>query len=319
MSNSDSNSALGKTADGVSVPSHMIAGLEDRSSGPDMPAPGFGTYFAKPPSKRKNERGEYDITTPKNLLDWHENYVAVLSTGENRHPEEEQIIDHYARQLIAKKAGTYNPLEDAPVVLYDILPTIFVVVNKVFSFHEITIGGGDKVIKDYVQKLIQAGIDVDILPVQCGKVMVLPLHRNVPAQHRDPLFNAQMQTFYKRHDKGAADMMERIVKAREEGEKKMEEQRKREKEQREQLKIAGSSDASATAEPAPLEEDDGDNDETTPKLSEAQSWADMVDEEGFEEEKTTTTTNGEWKTVAKPNRKGKGTKARRIAGGRRIN
>ncbi len=224
-----------------------------------MPTPGED-YFAKPPTKRRNAQGQFDITTPPGLLDKDTNYVAVLTTGENRHPDEDAIIEHYARQLAAKREGTYNPLEDAPVILRDLLPTLFLVVNKVFHKDEVTVGG-NTVIKEYVDKL-KRHIDFDIIPVMCGKPIVLPLHPNVPVEHRDPIFNAQMQSFYKQHDKGAKDMLDRIIRAREESEKKMEEQRAKEKAAREAQKSSSSSTT------APNNEEDEEFDESKPEAPE---------------------------------------------------
>lgn len=203
-------------------------------AGADVPRyqPGSGNYFPKPPTKRRDKLGKYDIRTPKALIDKEENYVAVLTTGENRHPNEDEIIEHYARQQVAKKADTYNPLEDPPVVLRDLLPTLFVVVNKVFTQHEIVVGGEQRII-DYIEKL-KEHVDLDLIPVMCGEVQVLPLHPLTPVKHRDPIYNAQMEGFYKQHDKSAKELIDRVVAAQEESNAKMEEQKKKEKEQAEQ-------------------------------------------------------------------------------------
>jgi len=188
--------------------------------------PGQGDYMPKGAVKRKDEYGRFDITTPKHLIDYDDNYIAVLSTGENRHPNEDEMIEHYARQLAGKKNGTYDPMEDTPVYIRDLLPTVWVVVNKVFTKHEVTMGG-DAVIKKYVKSL-QQHIDFDIVPALCGKVVVLPLHPLLPKEHRDPVFNQHMQSFYKQHDEGAQDILNRMVKAREESTKQKVEQFERE-------------------------------------------------------------------------------------------
>jgi len=188
--------------------------------------PGQGDYIPKGAVKRKDQYGKYDITTPKHLIDYDDNYIAVLTTGENRHPDEEAVIEHYARQLAGKKDGTYDPMEDSPVFLRDLLPTVWVVVNKVFTKHEVTLGG-DEAIKKYVKSL-QQHIDFDIVPALCGKVVILPLHPLLPKEHRDPVFNQHMQSFYRQHDQGAQEILERMVKAREESTKKKVEQFERE-------------------------------------------------------------------------------------------
>lgn len=188
--------------------------------------PNQGDYFPKEAVKRRDQYGKFDITTPKHLIDTDEHYVAILTTGENRHPDEDAIIQHYARQQAAKLNGTYDPMEDDPVYLRDLLPTVWVVVNKIFAKHEVLIGG-DEAIKNYVKSL-QKHIDFDIVPVLCGKVAVLPLHPLLPKIHRDPVFNQHMETYYKNHDKGAKDILDRMIKGREESEKRKAEQAERE-------------------------------------------------------------------------------------------
>lgn len=188
--------------------------------------PNQGDYFPKQAVKRKDQYGRYDITTPKHLIDYDDNYIAILTTGENRHPDEDAIVEHYARQLAGKKDGTYDPMEDDPVYIRDLLPTVWVVVNKIFTKHEVTLGG-EECIRKYVKSL-QEHIDFDIVPALCGKVVILPLHPLLPKVHRDPVFNQHMQSFYKQHDKGAQDILERMVKAREESTKKRVEQLEKE-------------------------------------------------------------------------------------------
>lgn len=182
--------------------------------------PGMGNYVSKPPAKRKDQYGKYDVKTPKHLLNLEDNYVTVLTTGENRHPDEMKIIEHYARQKAAQLAGTYNSLEDPPVVLRDLLPNMFVVVNRTFTRHEITLGGLD-VIKQYVKSLSQS-VDFDIVPHQCGEVLVLPLHQNVPMQYRDPVMNAQMQANYKRSDDDRQRILTQIVEQQKKGRQQLE-------------------------------------------------------------------------------------------------
>jgi len=188
--------------------------------------PNSGDYFPAPAVKRKDQYGQYDISTPKHLLDTDDNYLAILTTAENRHPQEDQIVEHYARQRAAKLAGTYDPLEDSPIILRDLLPTVMLVVNKVFNKHEVTIGG-EKCVEDYVRAM-QKHIDFDLVPVLCGKPIVLPLHPLLPKKHRDKVLNAHMETFYKNHDKGMDEIMERMNKAREESNKRKKEQLERE-------------------------------------------------------------------------------------------
>lgn len=87
--------------------------------------------------------------------------------------------------------------------------------------------GGEAAIQKYVKSL-QEHIDFDIVPALCGKVVILPLHPMLPKMHRDPVFNQHMQSFYKNHDKGAQDILERMVKAREDSEKRTVEQLEKE-------------------------------------------------------------------------------------------
>lgn len=221
--------------------------------------PGTGMYTPQPATKRKNKFGKYDITTPSSLMDREQNYVAVLTAGENRHPNEDEILEHFARQFAAKKEGTYDPLEDPPVVLRDLLPTVFVVVNKVFSQHEIVIGGEAR-IKDYVEKL-KDHIDFDIIPVMCGQPQILPLHPLVPVKHRDPIFNAQMEGFYKQHDKSAKEILERVIAAQEESKKKIEEQERKNKEKEEAAAKATAIEPAKPAEPAATAVDEEDDEE----------------------------------------------------------
>ncbi len=204
--------------------------------------PNSGDYFPAPAVKRKDKYGKYDITTPKHLIDHDENYLAILTTAENRHPQEHEIITHYARQRAAIAAGTFDPMEDSPVLLRDLLPTVLVVVNKVFNKHELVVGGQD-VVEKYVRSM-QEYIDFDLAPVICGQPAVLPLHPQVPKKHRDPVYDAHMNTYYKGHDKGADDIMKRMQEARDESNRRKKEQLEREKVEHE-AKVAARAAAKA--------------------------------------------------------------------------
>jgi hypothetical protein len=183
---------------------------------------GQGTIFNKPPIKRKNKLGEYDVMTPEKLMTRNQiNGVAVITTAENRHPEEQQLIEHYARQQAAKLAGTYNPLEDPPVFLEDLLPRCVFVVNKVFTEQEILLGG-QAAIDKYIEELKEF-IDLDIISLPMGKPLIAPLHPKIPREHRDKIYNAQMQSYYKNLDGGAEDLMKRVVAAQAEAKAKREE------------------------------------------------------------------------------------------------
>jgi hypothetical protein len=240
-----SNSASGAPAT-IPVPADIAAQMgfnQGENASATGPAPGFGEYFSKPPIKRKDKLGRYDVTTPKHLIDTNDNYAAVISTIENRHPDEQLLIEHYAKQLVAQKEGTYDPLEDPPVILRDLLPTLGVVVNKVFTKDEVIAGGGDVVIKQYVQKL-KDYVDIDIIPVLCGRPIILPYSFKLPAEHRDPLYNAQMQTFYKRNEQSAAELVERIENARADAKKRNAEMEAK------QAEAAAAAKAAAEAEEA---------------------------------------------------------------------
>jgi hypothetical protein len=175
--------------------------------------PGTNVVMAKPPVKRRNRLGQYDIETPDHLLDTRENFTTVLTLVENRHPDEAKILEHYAEQYVLKREGKYNPLEDPPVMLDDLLPRIAIVVNKTFSEKQIILKG-EQVVKEYVDKL-KAFVDVDIISVPCGKPLIYPQHITAPREYRDKIFNAQMSTFYKKLDKGAEDLLKRVIESQE--------------------------------------------------------------------------------------------------------
>lgn len=177
--------------------------------------PGSGNYFPQPPGKRKDKYGKYDVTTPKALLDKEDNFVTVLTVAENRHPNEDEMIEQYARQRVGMKDGTWDPLEDPPIVMRDLLPTLAFVVNKTFTQQEVMAGGGEAVISAYVKELAKH-IDFDIVPVMCGQPCIFPVHPLTPMQHRDPIYNQQMQGFYKQHDKSARELLDRVNNAQKE-------------------------------------------------------------------------------------------------------
>lgn len=241
---------------------------------------GGGVYMPEPAAGRKNAYGKYDITTPKGMIDYDDNYVAVVTAGENRNPQENELIEHYARQLAGKINGTYDPIEDPPVVLRDLLPTVFVLINKVFTKHEVDIGGKE-VIQKYQEDLAAAGIDFDIIPITCGRqALLLPLHALTPKQHRDKFYDAQMQGWYKQHTAEAKALMNRVAAAQKEAaerEKKAKEEAAARAAEAKAQADAETQAAEATAKPStPLLEAD------TPKVDEAAGDA-GVDEEDDKE------------------------------------
>ena len=135
------------------------------------------------PVAKKTPKGRYDVSTPDGMLDRREHYVAVVSTLENRHPDEESILEHYAQQYVAKKGGTYNPIEDPPVDLSDLVPTVCVVINRIFREDEALSDGSSKV-KAYVEQLAKK-TDMDVVPVICGRPFHLPLHALCTFKYKD--------------------------------------------------------------------------------------------------------------------------------------
>lgn len=177
--------------------------------------------------KRPAEEGYLPEDDPDDL-DRHQ-HVAVLSWIENRHPNEDQIVRHYIKQQQAREEGTYNPIEDPPVVLSDLVPKLVVKVSRCFSRAEAEIGVVDR----YMKKL-HAKHDMNMVPLECGKLQVLPVSDMTRGTYRNAALQQQMNAFYDNHERSAEGIMRRLEQDKEEGQKALLEQQRKTRLEREQ-------------------------------------------------------------------------------------
>lgn len=182
---------------------HKPTPLEDRKD--IMPEPAI---------KHRLDQGKYDVETPEKLRSPHQSqYIAVIRSIENRHPDEDRILQHYYLQYVARKEGTYNPIDDPPVVLSDLLPTVCVVIDRVFSFDDVQ-GDGLSRLKKYV-KQIATHTDMDVIPVTMNKAFHLPLHPSTAFKYKHKLVDQIMHEWHESHQESASDILSRIERDRE--------------------------------------------------------------------------------------------------------
>jgi hypothetical protein len=157
--------------------------------------------------------GKYDIQTAEKLRAPHQSqYVAVIRTIENHHPDEDRILQHYFLQYVARKEGRYNPIDDPPVVMGDIIPTICVVIDRVFSFDEVQ-GDGLNRLKNYV-KSVATNSDMDVVPVTMNKAFHLPLHPGTAFKYKHKVIDQIMSEWHESHEESASDILSRIERDR---------------------------------------------------------------------------------------------------------
>lgn len=144
-------------------------------------------------------------------------HTAIISYVENRHPHEDQIVDHYVRQELARRDGTYDPLEDPPVDLRQIIPTIALKVTRTFTTEEATNNDG-KAVRDYCERLHRA-TDWNILPLECGKAQPLPVSDYIEGVYKNAALQQQMDAFYKQRKQANEGVLNRIASDAAEGEK----------------------------------------------------------------------------------------------------
>uniref|UniRef100_A0A6C0IUH1 Uncharacterized protein n=1 Tax=viral metagenome TaxID=1070528 RepID=A0A6C0IUH1_9ZZZZ len=169
--------------------------------------PGKPDFIAQPTQRHRLDKNKFDVRTPKDLCDPEEQFIVVLRSIENRVPDEDRLLQHYALQHMARKNGTYNPIEDPPVVLTTLLPTVCVVVDKVFTQHEAT--SDEKPVAKYVKKLA-ARTDFDVIPAYMNRPFSLPLPASTQFVYKDKMINQIMTEFYENQQESASEILDRI-------------------------------------------------------------------------------------------------------------
>lgn len=168
---------------------------------------GKGTFLSSTPFKHKMAKNKFDVQTPENMSNRDEHYIAVIRTIENRHPDEDRILQKYALQYVARREGTYNPIEDPPVTLSDIVPSTVVVIDKIFSRDDCA--GGNKEVEKYIKKMAQR-TDLDVIPVYMNKPFALPLSPTHTWQYKDHFINQIMGEFYESREESASEILDRV-------------------------------------------------------------------------------------------------------------
>lgn len=174
--------------------------------------PGKPDMISKPSYKHRLANNKFDVQTPRELCDREQHFVAVVRTIENRHPDEDRILQHYALQYIARQNGTYNPIDDPPVVLSDLVPTSMVIIDKIFSEDECR--AESKEVSKYVKKLA-ALTDLDVVPVIMNKPFHVPLHPLTTFKYKDAVVDQIMREFYAAQDESCISIMDRVEADRE--------------------------------------------------------------------------------------------------------
>lgn len=142
-------------------------------------------------------------------------YVAVVAYLENRHPDEDAILEHYSRQWTRKRNGTYDPIEDPPVVLSDLVPKIALSVTRTFSKTEVKSDGG-KSAQKWLQALHEA-TDMNIVPLTCGEAQPFPISDRVRGIYKSEALQSVMDKFYDNLEKSATQTFDAIAKTQQEG------------------------------------------------------------------------------------------------------
>jgi hypothetical protein len=170
--------------------------------GPDKPV--RKVEMNKPPVQNAKTalKAPTNFTSP-------DHYIAIVSYLETRHPDEDRIITHYAEQQIAKKAGTYNPHEDAPVLLGQLTPRLAIKVLRTFSVAEAQLDNGNA-IRAYVADFSKIS-DENVISLECGCSQPLPVDDTIRGTFKDDLMNQFMQSFYDRTEKNRKNMYERAT------------------------------------------------------------------------------------------------------------
>lgn len=172
-------------------------------------APGQRVDKLPAPPTGKLKGNKYDVATPPDMMAPHDQqYVCVFRTIENQHPDEDAILAHYYAQYVARREGTYNPIEDPPVVLSDIIPTIAVVLDRVFPKDEVE-GAGFQKLESYVKRMAHK-TDFDVVPARMGLPFHLPLSPEVTFKYKNKVIDQIMHEWYESHDESASDILARV-------------------------------------------------------------------------------------------------------------
>jgi hypothetical protein len=165
-------------------------------------------HMAELPPPRTVPDGKYETHTPAEFLRHDECAVATVEWIVNYHPQRDEVLEHRVQQLLAMRDGKYNPLEDPPVILDEIIPTVLVRAVRTFTLQQAQFKDGETV-KNFAKKLnVTAGWNV--LNVDCGAPMILPLSDLVRGEYADPALQQQMTAFYESRQKGVDDIRHRI-------------------------------------------------------------------------------------------------------------
>ena len=199
-SSSSSQSQSTETAPNVQEPPLKPFTSKDLPGNPDV----------LPDQLKKPLKGDkYDVETPVDLRAPHNSqYVAVVRTIENHHPDEDRILQHYYLQYVARREGTYDPIEDPPVVLSTIMPTACVIIDRVFSYDEIE-GDGLKRLEKYVQRMASR-TDFDVVPVKMGKPFHVPLPLETNFKYKHHVIDQIMSEWYESHQESASEILARV-------------------------------------------------------------------------------------------------------------
>lgn len=138
-------------------------------------------------------------------------WVAVLSYMENRHPEEDRVLAKYWRQWLAKKEGRYDPIEDPPVYLSEIVPKLVVKCSRTFSRDEYETEG---FVEKYVRSL-HARTDMTIVPVLCGRLQVFPVSDMARGKYHNEALEQTMRNFYDNQEKSASEIADKLEREQE--------------------------------------------------------------------------------------------------------
>lgn len=169
--------------------------------------PGKADYINMPQQKHRLGATKFDVRTPADMCDPDEQYILVFRTIENRVPDEDRILQHYALQYIARQNGTYNPIEDPPVTLTSLLPTVCIVPDRVFSKDEAT--SDLKPVQRYVKKLAYS-TDLDVIPHYMNKPCTLPIPDTAQVKYKDKIMDQFMTEFYESQQESASAILDRV-------------------------------------------------------------------------------------------------------------
>jgi hypothetical protein len=176
----------------------------DAQVGPDKPVRRI--EVSKPPV----QNAKTALKAPEEFLSA-DHYIAIVAYLDARHPDEEVILEHWARQQAAKKAGTYNPIEDPPVDLRQLRPQLAVQVLRTFSVADAMLDDG-KMIRDYVSNYSKR-TDYNVLSLQCGYAQPLPIPDTVRGQYKEEMMNQFMKGFYDGQEAARKNIIQRATTA----------------------------------------------------------------------------------------------------------